>query len=113
MANPEVGRGGEALAAVWYENNGYRILDRNWRTRSGELDLVAARDDVVVFCEVKTRTTHRFGSGADAVGWDKQRRVRALAVEWLQSADRHYANVRFDVADVDGRGQVDVIEDCF
>jgi putative endonuclease len=113
MANPDVGRTGEALAAAWYESNGFRILDRNWRTRSGELDLVATRHDLVVFCEVKTRTTRRFGTGADAVGWDKQRRVRAMAVQWLQLSDRHYAEVRFDVADVDGRGHVHVIEDCF
>ena len=113
MANLEVGQAGEGLAAAWYENSGFRILDRNWRTRSGELDLVAARGDLVVFCEVKTRTSRHYGTGADAVGRAKQRRIRALAVEWLQSSRRHYAEVRFDVADVDGRGTVDVIEDCF
>ncbi len=113
VANLEVGRNGEDLAAAWYEGAGYRILDRNWRCRSGELDLIAARDGLVVFCEVKTRTSGRFGTGADAVDWRKQRRVRALAVAWLQASSRHYPDVRFDVAAVDGGGSVTVIEGCF
>jgi putative endonuclease len=113
MANLDIGHDGESIAAAWYESQGFHVLDRNWRTRTGELDVVVCRDDLVVFCEVKTRTTRRFGSGADAVGWEKQRRVRALAVEWLQQSTQHYSDIRFDVADVDGRGQVEVLEGCF
>ena len=113
MANLDVGRYGEQRAAAWYEREGFEILDRNWRTSTGELDLVVANAGLVVFCEVKTRTTRRFGSGAEAVNRDKQRRIRALATEWLQASARHYPDVRFDVADVDGHGTVNVIEGCF
>jgi putative endonuclease len=109
----EVGRSGEDLAAAWYEANGYRVLDRNWRTRHGEIDIVAGRGDVVVFCEVKTRTTTRFGRGFDAVGRAKQQRIRRLAVNWLQQSPQRFGQIRFDVVDVDGAGNVEVLEACF
>jgi len=109
----ELGRDGESRAAEWYVANGYEILDRNWRIRSGELDIVAQRDNAVVFCEVKTRSSARFGRGLEAVGWEKQRRVRALALAWLDASECHYREIRFDVADVDGDGTVEVIEGCF
>ncbi len=109
----ERGRLGEDRAAAWYENEGYRILDRNWRVRAGELDNVATRGDVVVFCEVKTRSSTRFGRGLEAVGRTKQQRIRTLALQWLANGDRRFATLRFDVADVDGEGDVEVIEGCF
>ena len=109
----ELGRRGESAAAEWYRSNGYQLLDRNWRIATGELDIVARRRQVIVFCEVKTRTSHAFGRGADAVGREKQRRVRALAVEWLAQSHDRYDTIRFDVADVDGAGNVAMIEGCF
>ena len=109
----EVGRDGESRATEWYLANGYEILDRNWRIRSGELDIVAHRCGVAVFCEVKTRSSVRFGRGLEAVGWKKQHRIRTLALAWLAASERHYREIRFDVADVDGDGAVEVIEGCF
>ncbi|MCP3988728.1 MAG: YraN family protein [Actinomycetia bacterium] len=112
-SNQEVGRAGEDAAAAWYEAMGFRVLDRNWRVRGGEIDLICSDGDIVVFCEVKTRSSVRFGRGIEAVGWRKQQRIRALAIQWLQMAERPYLDLRFDVADVDGAGHVDVIEGCF
>jgi putative endonuclease len=109
----DVGRAGEDLAAAWYEANGYQVLDRNWRTARGEIDIVADRDDVVVFCEVKTRTTTRFGRGFEAVGHAKRQRIRGIALSWLQQSGNRYREIRFDVADVDGAGNVEVLEACF
>jgi putative endonuclease len=106
-----LGAHGEALAAQWYQQRGFVVLARNWRCSFGELDLVAARPGLVVFCEVKTRTTGAFGGAASAVGARKQARVRRLAAEWLRSYPRR-ADVRFDVAAVDG-GVVDVVEGAF
>src|SRR4051812_50163995 len=77
---------GEQIAAEHLRHRGYRIVARNYRTRYGELDLVAADDRALVFCEVKTRVAGgRSGpAGAlDAIGPGKRRQVRALATQWL------------------------------
>jgi putative endonuclease len=94
------------------------VLDRNWRCREGELDLVVARPGVVVFCEVKTRRGTAFGSPAEAVTFTKQRRLRTLARRWLADHPGARAReLRFDVASVLAvRGTppvVDVIEGAF
>ena len=113
VGNQEIGREGERLAAQWYIEHGYRMVECNWRVREGEIDLIVERDGVVAFCEVKTRTSARFGRGAEAVDWRKQRQVRALARQWLAGSTSSYREVRFDVADVDGDGVVEVITGCF
>jgi putative endonuclease len=112
----DTGRLGEGLAARWYEVRGYELLDRNWRCREGELDLVLRRGPLLVFCEVKTRTSDRFGTGSEAVTSTKRRRVRRLAGRWL--AERGPGglggalDVRFDVASLTG-GSLEVTEDAF
>jgi putative endonuclease len=107
---------GEALAALWYEDNGYEILDRNWRRREGEIDLIVRHGKTVAFCEVKTRSTDRFGSGAESVLVPKQRRIRRLAARWLSeltpASGRARVDVRFDVVSITA-GRVEVIEDAF
>ncbi|MFN0088817.1 MAG: YraN family protein [Acidimicrobiales bacterium] len=110
-ARQALGRAGEAQAAAWYRGRGYDVIAQNWRRRDGEIDLIAARGSVVVFCEVKTRSSERFGSPAEGVQWRKQRRLRRLAAAWL--SEHHGAGrVRFDVAEVTPSG-VSVIEDAF
>ena len=107
-----LGATGEAAAAAWYESGGYSVLDRNWRCRDGELDLVLGRPGLVVFSEVKTRTSNAFGVPASAVTPVKQRRIRHLAMRWLDEHDVRAPTLRFDVASViDGR--VEVIEAAF
>lgn len=117
-----LGRYGENRAARWYTARGYTVVDRNWRCAAGELDLVVVRPapggSEVVVVEVKTRSSARFGSPLEAVGHDKQRRLRRLAGEWLSSrwpelsAARRPVAVRFDVVSVLG-GQVQVVEGAF
>lgn len=112
--NRDLGRQGEDAAAAWYEAAGFVLLDRNWRTATGELDLVCEHGGTVVFCEVKTRSTARFGFGVEAVTQAKQRKIRAVANEWLRhTTERSFVSLRFDVADVDGRGNVQIYENCF
>lgn len=101
-----LGERGEDAAAAWYEANGYEILDRNWRVREGELDIVCTDGRVLVFSEVKARRSARFGGGVAAVDHVKQRRIRTLATLWLRTSRRAYREIRFDVIDVDGRGHV-------
>ena len=111
-----LGARGEQLAADWYTAQGYTVVARNWRCRDGELDLVVARDGELVFCEVKTRSSDRFGVPAEAVTWAKQRRLRVLAARYLAEhtdpAAPRRRGVRFDVASVMA-GEVEVIEAAF
>ena len=116
-ARRALGDSGEELVAAWYRERGYRVLDRNWRCREGELDLVVARDGAIVFCEVKTRRGSAFGAPFEAVTFTKQRRLRALAVRWLREHPHGRADLRFDVASVYARRgdapDVQVIEGAF
>jgi putative endonuclease len=115
-ARRALGADGERLAAQWYEEHGYEILDRNWRRREGEVDLIVRLGKTVAFCEVKTRTTDRFGSGAESVLEAKQRRIRRLAARWLSeltpASGRARVDVRFDVVSITA-GRIEVIEDAF
>lgn len=111
QANVALGRWGEARVARHYESEGYRVLDRNWRVRGGELDLVLGRGEEIVFCEVKTRRSDRFGVGFEAVDPRKQRVVRRTAARWLEAHGRR-GRLRFDVASVMGP-RLEVIEGAF
>jgi putative endonuclease len=112
VARQALGRSGEDRTARWYEAQGYTVVDRNWRCRDGELDLVVRKGRWVVFCEVKTRSTLDFGHPAEAVGWRKQRKVRHLGARWLDEHCVRTDRVRFDVAAV-LPDRVDVIEGAF
>lgn len=116
-ARRQVGDAGEHAVADWYRAAGFTIVARNWRVREGEIDLIAQRGPVLVFCEVKTRRSDAFGIPAEAVTFRKQARIRKLAALWLGAHDGNAGEVRFDVAAVhpDGRGawNVDVIEAAF
>ena len=108
----ELGAAGEALVADWYRANGYEVLETNWRCRQGELDLIVRKGRVLVFCEVKTRTTDAFGTPAEAVTREKRDRIRRLAAAYLEDAPFRAREVRFDVAGVLD-GQLEVIEAAF
>ncbi len=92
-----IGADGEAVAAHHYERAGFEIVARNWRCPEGELDIVARRGPLLVVCEVKTRSSERFGGGAEAVGITRQRRLRRATARFL-STQPWSAEVRFDVA---------------
>jgi putative endonuclease len=110
-----LGAAGERLAAAHLERLGYVIVDRNHRTRWGELDLVAHANDTLVFVEVKTRrASARAGSPFEAVGPRKQAQVRRIAAGWLSRVrDRpHAGDLRFDVigVTVDSTGRLVSLE---
>jgi putative endonuclease len=98
----EIGALGEQLAVDHLTSLGLLVLARNWRCRYGELDVIAADADMrtVVFVEVKTRSSDRFGGVAEAVTPQKVRRLRRLAGLWLADQDRGWAAVRIDVIGV-------------
>jgi putative endonuclease len=102
LSRAEIGALGEQLAVDHLRSLRLRVLERNWRCRYGELDVIAADDEarVVVFVEVKTRTSDRFGGVAQAVTPDKVRRLRRLAGLWLAAQNGSWTAVRIDVIGV-------------
>ncbi len=98
MTASETGRRGEDAACRFLQAKGYDILERNFRTRFGEIDIVARCPDCVVFVEVKTRRDSSFAEAAQAVGPSKQQRLRATALLWLARHGEQPA--RFDVIEV-------------
>lgn len=108
-----LGRFGEDAAGHWYEERGFVVAARNYRSKTGEIDLICARGSTVVFVEVKTRTTSRFGGGVAAVNHRKQGKIRGVALSWLASSGTGFDEIRFDVVEVDGAGNVVVWEAAF
>lgn len=109
-AKKRLGGKGEHLAARHLKKLGYKILERNYRTPFCEVDIIAKRDDVLCFCEVKTRNSDAFGAPSEAVNRSKQRLYIRAAHHYLRGkAD---VTVRFDIIEV-FRGEVNHIENAF
>lgn len=85
--NRSVGARGEAIAAGYLEGLGYCVLDRNWYSRYGELDLIVAQGDSLVAVEVKTRTGLGYGHPLQAITAQKAARLRRLLLEWCRAHD--------------------------
>jgi len=104
-ARQNLGKLGEDLACAELERRGYAVLARRYRTRFGEIDIIARDNGVTVLVEVKARTGDEFGGGAAAVtGW-KQRRITQMAVDYLSRHRLHDRPCRFDVVVVDLTGE--------
>lgn len=99
-AKDAVGAYGERVAVRTLESAGLTVLDRNWRCPDGELDLVARDGTVLVFCEVKTRSSLEFGDPSEAVVRAKAARIRKLALLWMAAHGSGWETVRFDVISV-------------
>lgn len=98
MGDPAaLGRSGEDAAVAYLTSRGLQVVERNWRCRYGELDIVARDGPVLVFCEVKTRRGTRFGSPVDAITVAKAARLRRLAGLWLAQGAGHQGQLRIDV----------------
>ncbi|MGZ5036409.1 MAG: YraN family protein [Usitatibacter sp.] len=95
------GGAAEESAARFLERNGLVIVARNYRTRQGEIDLVAREGATLVFVEVRMRSCERFGGGAESIGWRKRSRIEAAARQYLSRLPREPA-CRFDVVTLDG-----------
>ena len=96
----KLGRYGETIAAELLIDRGYRILERNWRCRHGEIDIIAADGRTLVVCEVKTRSSAEFGEPSEAVDHSKAARLRILAAQYLIDHASGWQDIRFDVVSV-------------
>ena len=87
MNKREFGKAGEMLAADFLQQNGYRLLFRNYWCSRGEIDLIAQKDGYIHFIEVKTRTNDFYGRASESITWKKIERMRAAAVSYMKSVE--------------------------
>jgi len=116
QARITLGKSGEDLACLELERRGYEIVARRYRGRGGELDIVARDGPVLVFVEVKTRAGRTFGAAAEAVTLTKQRRITALANQYLMRHHVSDCRCRFDVVAIHlhaGAATIEVIQNAF
>lgn len=95
----KLGQWGEERVVLDYESRGFRVVERNWRTRYGEIDIIVENDECLVFIEVKTRKSKKFGDGFEAVDELKQEKLTTTAELYLVSYPSSLS-VRFDVVSV-------------
>lgn len=111
-----LGRQGEDLATRYLAKQGYRILEQRYRCKAGEIDIIAVDHKTLVFIEVKTRSSIAYGLPAEAVTYNKQQKIRQLALLYMQEGKHNYQSIRFDVISVllnhDGH-QLEHIKDAF
>ncbi len=96
----EKGFEGEQLAAKFLKANGYRILEKNYRTKSGEIDIIARKNKSIVFIEVKTRTTDNFGTPVEAVDRRKLAKLEIVASQYIQKKKIEEPAYRFEVVSI-------------
>ncbi len=112
----QFGAKGESLAARYLKKNGYQIIEQNYRNRLGEIDIIAREDNTLVFVEVKSRKSVRYGSPKTAVTPRKQRQISVVALAYLKSTGQTRTRARFDVVTVttnrDGP-RIEIIKNAF
>lgn len=104
LSSQEIGRAAEKRARDFFRSKGYRLLAKNYRTRTGEIDLIVSRKAALVFVEVRFRSQDDFGSGAESVHWHKQQRLIRAAEHYLQHQVENpekFTEFRFDVLCMD------------
>ena len=110
------GNWGEDAAAEFLEQKGYTIVDRNYTCSYGEIDIIAQNRDGIVFVEVKSRRSLKYGRPAMAVTKEKQAKIRKSAFSFLRTRKAYYRHIRFDVIEVVslyGSTMVNHLEGCF
>ena len=107
-----LGRQGEQLVYSYLKNNGFKILEKNYKTPFGEADIIATKMDVIYFVEVKTRSSCIYGTPAEAVGYKKQKKYRDLANYYLNSKKLEDECIEFCVAEVLG-DNINFISEAF
>jgi len=104
----EVGSAAERRAVELLLRKGYQIVERNYRTKLGELDIVARDGTTLVFVEVRSRHDSTYGSALEAVGWRKQSKVSKVAMQYLAWRKPRFIAARFDVVAITGDEMVHI-----
>ena len=116
MDKKELGKKGEELALRFLKKRGYRIIEKNYVCKMGEMDIIAREKDTLAFIEVKTRTTTEFGPPQLAVNSSKQRQLSKVALTYLKAKQLEDVKARFDVVAIllDQKGEeIELIKDAF
>ncbi len=107
---------GEKLVCKWYTDHKYKLLSVNYKTRFGEIDIIAQNKNTVVFVEVKTRKDKKFSQAREAVTFSKQQKIKAAASSYIAENNLESFFIRFDVAEVYHRDtvpEINIIENAF
>ncbi len=110
------GKIGEEIAVKFLTKKGFKILRRNYRYGKGEIDIIAMDGDKLIFVEVKTRTSDRFGTPEDSVTIKKRKQLRKIAEAFLQTNEVEFSECRFDVIGIvlkKGKLEINHIENAF
>ena len=109
-ARKQFGKRGEELAVALLRKKGYKVIERNFRTRIGEIDIIAKHKGRIVFIEVKTRRTGGYGDPKSAITFKKQRKISMVALEYLKKRHSLQTPARFDVVTVRSANDGDTVE---
>jgi putative endonuclease len=108
----ELGAKGEEVAVSYLKSRGYRIVERNYRIRFGEIDIIAEQGDDLVFIEVKTRSGTLFGSPFESVTKQKQKQLSKVALEYISKQGFHDRPARFDVVGIELQKGSEMFQDA-
>ncbi len=106
----QFGKQGEELAVTFLRKKGYKVIERNFRTRTGEIDIIAKHRDRIVFVEVKTRRSGRYGNPKFAVTAQKKRKISMVALEYLKKHHTIQTPARFDVVAIQSSKDAETVE---
>ena len=110
------GKKSESIAAKYLKKNKYKIITENYRTRLGEIDIIAKDGDTLAFIEVKSRRSDQFGSPKWAVTLQKQRKISMVALQYLKATKQPHRRARFDVVSICFTGnkpEIELIKNAF
>lgn len=113
--NKNIGNIGEDLALSFLIQNGYKILEKNFRTNFGEIDIIAQKRNTIVFIEVKTRTSIKYGYPYEAVNYRKQQKIKKVSQSYIKLNNLRNFQYRFDIIEVfiNGNYKINHIENAF
>lgn len=114
-SNIEKGKKGERLAREFLFHNGYTILEYNFRNKIGEIDIIAYKDNILIFIEVKSRTNLNYGYPYEAVNYKKQKKIINTSISYIKYKNIKNKQLRYDIIEVylTNPSKINHIEDAF